>query len=210
MRELDFLPDWYPRVRRKKQVVLVQSWVSVAVVVIVGFVVLVKHRAVQSAQGGLAEIVVAMDHTRADLRRLDDLLKLEAEWRQRDEVLVKLGMHVESTRLLDMIEEIMPHEMAIIDMELSVEEAKVVSSSALSRAAEASAKDVPPDRRLKVRLKGVAPTDIDLYNFLNRLNEVKYFENIAMPYAKDRSDSGHVMREYEVTFAINLNAPAVN
>ena len=209
MRELDFLPDWYPRVRRKKRVVLMQSWVTVAVVVMAGLVVLVKQREVKSAQGQLSNIVIAMNETREDLRKLDDLLKLEAQWRQRDAVLIKLGMHVESTRLLDKIEEIMPNEMAILDMDMAVEEAKP-AASALARAAEAAAKDLPPDRRLKVRLKGVAPTDVDLANFLARLSGIAYFENVAMTYAKDRSESGHVMREYEVTFAINLNAPAVN
>lgn len=209
MRELEFLPDWYPRVRRKRAIVLAQSWATVGVIVIAGLVVLAKHRSVQTAQGHLSETVVAMDQTRTDLRKLDDLLKLEAQSRQRDAVLVKLGVHVESTRLLDKIEEMMPNEMAIIDMELAVEEAKP-NAGAPARAAEASAKDVLPDRRLKVRLKGVAPTDVDLANFLARLSGVTFFENVAMTYAKDRSEGGHVMREYEVTFAINLNAPAVN
>jgi hypothetical protein len=82
--------------------------------------------------------------------------------------------------------------------------------SALARAASATARNIPVDRRMNVRLRGVAPTDVDLAEFLKRLNEVPYFENVAGFNAKDRSENGHMMREYEITFAINLNAPAEN
>ncbi len=209
MRELEFLPDWYPRVRRKKSAVLVQSWATLGVVVIAGLCLLSKHGSVKSAQAGLADVVTAMDQTRDDLEKLDDLLKLEADGRQRDAVLIKLGMHVEATRLLEKIEDMMPREMAILDLDMTVDEAKP-TGSALSRAADAATKDVPPDRRLKVRLRGVAPTGVDLANFLKELSGVEFFENVALAGSKELTDRGHIMLDFEVTFAINLNAPAVN
>jgi hypothetical protein len=52
---------------------------------------------------------------------------------------------------------------------------------------------------------GVVPTDVDFASFLAKLSTVPYFENVAMIYAKDRSESGHVMREFEVTFTVSLN-----
>ena len=63
---------------------------------------------------------------------------------------------------------------------------------------------------MKIKLKGVTPTDVDLANFLGQLSSVPYFENILMTYAKDRTDTGHTMREFEVTFTMNLNAPQAN
>ena len=50
----------------------------------------------------------------------------------------------------------------------------------------------------------MVPTDVDLANFLAGLQNVPYFENVAMAYAKDRAENGHVMREFEVNFTIDL------
>jgi Tfp pilus assembly protein PilN len=171
--------------------------------------VVVKRGQVHAAEANLIQVVTAMDHTRTELEKLDDLLKLEAECRQRDQVLTKLGLHVESSRLVNKLAEVMPSDMAVLDLDIAIEQTKP-QASAIGRAAESAAKDVPPDRRMKVRLKGVAPTDVDLANFLRELSNVAFFDNVAMTYAKDRSDSGHVMREYEVTFSLNLNGAAVN
>ena len=63
---------------------------------------------------------------------------------------------------------------------------------------------------MKVKIQGVTPTDVDLANFLGALSSVSYFENIAMTYARDKGENGHIMREFEVTFSMNLNAPPAN
>jgi hypothetical protein len=59
---------------------------------------------------------------------------------------------------------------------------------------------------MKVKMIGVAPTDVDVMNFLTRLGDVPFFEQVYMTYAKDRPENGHVMREFEVTFCLNLNS----
>jgi hypothetical protein len=51
----------------------------------------------------------------------------------------------------------------------------------------------------------VAPSDVDLGDFLARLAGIPYFSDVAMGYSRDRTDSGHVMREFEVAFNINLD-----
>lgn len=209
MREIDFLPAWYPKVRRKRTMTIVQSWATIGLVAAASLWAFSKHQQVKAAQLQMTELSSAMDHTRSELRKLDKLLALQAQWKQRDQILTKLGLHVESTRLLQKLEEVMPREMAILELELSIDEARPLAG-ALARVASATVKNIPVDRRMNVRLRGVAPTDVDLAEFLKRLNEVPYFENVAGFNAKDRSESGHMMREYEVTFAINLNAPVEN
>jgi hypothetical protein len=208
--ELEFIPDWYPRTRRKRMAVIFQAWATLAVVLIASACVFAKHRSVRAAEGRLGEILASMNETREDLRKLDDLLKLEQQWRQRDQVLIKLGMHVESTRLIDKLEEVMPREMSVLELELTTDETKPQRSGTLARLVDITTPDLPPDRRMNVRLRGVAPTDVDLATFIMRLSDVPFFENVTPNYAKDRSDSGHLMREYEITFTLNLNAPAVN
>ena len=60
------------------------------------------------------------------------------------------------------------------------------------------------EHKLGVRLHGVAPSGIDVGNFLARLAGVNCFSNINPSYSRDRIIGGKIMREFEVAFTINL------
>jgi hypothetical protein len=85
-----------------------------------------------------------------------------------------------------------------------------VQLSAAERAGLKEGSRPPVDRRLRVRLQGVAPTDLELATFLTDLNQTSFFERPALTYVKERRESGHVLREFEVTFTINLNSPVAS
>jgi hypothetical protein len=61
------------------------------------------------------------------------------------------------------------------------------------------------DRKLKVKLVGIAPSDVEVANFLAGLTGRSFLDQVAMTYARDRVSDGRVMREFEVTFVINLS-----
>jgi len=61
-----------------------------------------------------------------------------------------------------------------------------------------------PESRLRLRLHGVAPTDVDLGEFLAKLQGKPFFKQIELTYIHDRLDSGHVMREFEIAFVMEL------
>jgi hypothetical protein len=64
------------------------------------------------------------------------------------------------------------------------------------------------DRRLKVVVDGVAPNDTQLATLLENLSKVKCFDNVAFAYFREgRSRDGHLLREFEFTFDMNLNQP---
>jgi hypothetical protein len=49
-----------------------------------------------------------------------------------------------------------------------------------------------------------------LSDFLTGLTQFKFLDQVSVMYAKDKMDSGHVLREFEVTFTMSLNQPVVN
>jgi Tfp pilus assembly protein PilN len=207
MRELEFLPEWYPQLRRRRRLVMVQGWVLIGLIVGIGMWTIAANRAVRKDEAKLVRLDAELSLSRAELEQLDELLALEKQLGKQEQILAKVGSHVEAARLLATLDEVMPPEMALVDLTFDTEDRVVPVTappgSRLSRAAAAA----PPviDRRLKVRLVGVAPTDVDLANFLARLTAKPFFEAIAMTYAKDRSDQGHLMREFEVLFSMDLN-----
>ena len=75
--------------------------------------------------------------------------------RQQARIIDKLGSHVESTRLCNLIESLMPPEMSLINVSFDMDERpRVVSTLASAMAVQQA--DQPMDRRLKVKLIGVS------------------------------------------------------
>ena len=100
---------------------------------------------------------------------------------------------------MDALDSLMPKQMSLTQLTLDNEEH--VDPSAIQQARGA---DAAVERRLKIRVQGVCPTDVDLANFMTQLAAVPYFESVNNTYARERTDNSRVMREFELTFNVNL------
>jgi Tfp pilus assembly protein PilN len=201
MRELEFLPAWYPTLRRKRRFVAMQAWLACAVLLALGLWMLLAERNVRSAEASLANLQGQLAQTDDQLHRLSELQSLKDQMSQQAEVVSRLGPHVPIARLINILQDAMPEDMAILDLSSQAQ----AQTKQVSTLAAASGSQPVLIRTQLVRLHGVAPSDVDLGNFLARLAGVPYFSDIAMTYSKDRVDSGRMMREFEVTFSIHLD-----
>ena len=71
-------------------------------------------------------------------------------------------------------------------------------------------KEKQVDRRLKIKLQGVTPNDDDLGNLFYGLTGKPFFDQVTVTYIREKLDSGHIFREFEMTFAMQLSQPAGN
>lgn len=207
MRELEFLPDWYPRLRRQRRMVILQAWIALVVVTGLAVWLTLARRNVRNAEAALDAFEVQVLQTETEKRQLDEQLRMKAQLELREQVVASLGFPVEMSRLLRTLDVIMPREMSLKDINCTTEEQVVAPQGAAL--AQATPQDKPRlDRRLKVRLVGVAPNDVDLANFLAGLTNYPFFEQISLVRADGTVDGGHAMREFEVTFSMSLNVVA--
>ena len=207
MRELEFLPSWYPQVRRRKRLVVLQIYMTVALVATLAVSTALSRRSVQAAEQALAQVEAKLTESRSELKALDELLALDTELVYRQEVLAKVGPHVDAARMIATLDEVMPADMAVLDLSFETEQPQPqapVTSLAGARAAQKSAQAPPPPKRVRVKLIGVAPTDVDIASFLTKLTAKPVFDSISMTRSKERPENGHVMREFEVTFGMEL------
>src|SRR5204863_7213326 len=128
---------WYPQIARGKRRLILQAYLSGIVAVALTLWVLLAHRNVQGAEGALTNLHGQMSQAQSDLAKLDELIHMQKQWRQQDEIIAKLGLHVESTRLLKALEASMPAEMSLLDISLVTEESVVQSAGAGLAAARA-------------------------------------------------------------------------
>ena len=205
MREPEFLPDWYPKVRKRKRTLALQAWITLILISGLGLWMLLVQRNVHAREVALGGLRTDLTQSETELQRLEDAQQLQRDLGKRDEIFLKIGRPIESTRVLTTIEQLMPKDMALLDLALEGEDAapKASGGSLAARAQQEKQKSQHAGK-LNFRMHGIAPTDVALAEFLAKLTAKPFFKQVELMYAHERIDSGHVMREFEVTFAMDL------
>lgn len=206
MRELDFLPKWYSQLQRRRRLLALQIWMSLLLIGGLGLSLFLVQRNQRGAAQALDSLQVQLTQTRSQLQQMDRLEELKRAWGQKAEVLRQLGVHVESARLVGKLSDAMPDSVSLLGLVSEAEETPVV----LSAAARAALKDPtkpPMERRLRVRLQGVAPTDVEMATFLTELTRVPFLDQVQLSFVRERPDPSQPLREFEITFVVDLNVP---
>jgi hypothetical protein len=205
VRELEFLPSWYPQVRRRKRLAILLAWMTLTIAVGLATWMVLARQNVSTAEQTLQQVDTRLVESRSELKALDELLLLDTQLGQQQEVLARVGPHVDAARLIATLDEVMPPDMAVLDLSFETERpAQQTSVSSLAGARAVQQTTLAPPRRVRVKLIGVAPTDVDIAHFLTGLTAKPVFDSIAMTRSRERPASGHVMREFEVTFGMVL------
>ena len=205
MREVEFLPAWYPQVRRRRRFVVLQAWMTLAVLIGLGAWMTLAGRNIREYQGRLNRIDGELTASRSELKIIEELMAGRREFVAQSQVLAKVGSHAEAARLLATLDEALPKSTALLELSLITEETHPVMTNGARAAQE---KERGMDRRLNVKLTGVAPTDVEVAGFLDKLTGKPFLEDVRMTGSKPRLEDGRVMREFEVYFSMNLNDPA--
>jgi len=204
MHELEFLPEWYPQSRRRKRIVLLQGYMTLLLAAGLGVWQLLAQRNTQTAAAALVGIDSQISQTHQEMHQLEEQVALKGQLLVQQQIVQKLGLPVEMSRLLYALDQQLPKEMSLTNISFDTQEQlKVVGTLT---AAHFATQGDNIDRRLHVRLDGIAPSDDDVANFLTGLSRVPFFDDVAMSYSRDHAGNGRVMREFEVTFSVNLNA----
>jgi Tfp pilus assembly protein PilN len=200
MRELEFLPVWYPKVRRQRHRVVLQLWLTGAVFFGLGLWMVLSERNVRGAESTIHMLQGQVTQADDQLRKLGELESLKRQLSQQAEVVLTLGPHISTSRIIDILDETMPPGMALLDLTVDTQ----LQERAAPALAVASGKAAPLSRHVIISLHGVTPNDADLGDFVARLSNVPHFSDTAPVYSKDRIESGHLMREFQVHCTIDL------
>ena len=205
MREVEFLPNWYPRARRRRRLLRLQGLSTAGLVCGMGvWLVFAQHNlsaasaANKSANGQLAQ-------SKLELQQLDEQLQLKQRLEVQRRIVSKLGLPVEMSRLITSIDHAMPPQMSLVELSIDTDEQLRSATPGVPNKNAAERADQPVDRRLQVKLKAIAPSEVDLANLLTALTNVPFFEAVQVGNSVDKSEKGHDMREFDVTFAMNLS-----
>ena len=187
MRELEFLPGWYPSLQRRKSAVAAQAWIALAVVLCMAAAAVAQrwqvHRQEQISLISSQQIA----QSAKQLAKLDELQQQQQQMHSRQDAIAALGANIDMTRLLGAITAAMPPDASLLELAVEV-------------------RDGSADQKLKVHLQGVAPSDADVAGLLVNLNTIPFFDRVEMTDVRDRLQSGRVQREFDVSFAVQASA----
>jgi hypothetical protein len=190
--------------------VALQAWVTLILMCGLGLWMLLVQRNVHAREIELDGLRTDLTQSETELARLEELLQLQRQLGQQDQIFNKIGRPVEVTKLITTLEQMMPTDMALLDLSLDTEEplrggyGGGGGFAAGGLAARAAREKEQENAKLRFRMRGVAPSDTDLGEFLHKLTGRPFFKSVELLYSHERQDRGHVMREFEITFVMEL------
>jgi len=187
--------------RRRRRFLIAQAWSCGILVFCLLLAWILLNQNLDRQRITLHGLDQQLARTNHDLQRLGEIESLTRQLQQQDNIVRRLGTYVPVARLIDVLADAMPPEMALLELQMTTQEQSVADpTQRLIRGAE-----VPIDHVLTLRVVGVAPSDLDLSTFIGNMERIPYFSDGQLANSQGRLDSGHVMREFDVSFTMDLD-----
>jgi len=208
MRELEFLPTWYPQMHRRRRMVRLQSYLMLAVGGGLGLWLFLVHNNIRGAQAYEADLGAELKVAITNCDSIDLRKKDLEDLSSRERMFAKLGIHVDMARLIRALDQAMPKDVALTGIEIDGEQSLAPQNAVQSRLVSPAESDAPVEHLLRVKVQGLAPTDVDVGNLMSELGTMKFIDQVAITHSWEKPDKGHLLREFELTFVIDLTSPS--
>jgi len=164
----------------------------------------VFHVRIQTARGELSMLEGRGDAMRQQLAMKESLEQELADLMIKRRIEEQLGRRVGTLDVLVELERVMPESMALTRLNMeTVEGAVPVSPVGENRSnrpvAEGGAKKQQVVKRVRLTLTGMAPTDVDVANFIGQLAGSRLFEDVNMGYARNVTFRSRSARQFQVS-----------
>jgi Tfp pilus assembly protein PilN len=208
MHNIDFLPRRIKEQRRKRRRRVRQGAIvcaCVAVLVAIGFV---RQESINQvhAEWQQLERQVRQVHSQLSLRE-----ELEKEWNQlvrKQQISEQFDTRLTARDVLAELGHRLPESMALTDLELEADSvlldpskpARVLNtSSGRPRTVAPPATRKQRITRIRLVITGLAPSDVDIANFVGQLASSPLFEDVNMGYTREIRFQGKTARQFKAT-----------
>ena len=205
MKEADFLPEWLRQQRARRRRLIRQGHLLAICVGCMALLTCVRQAWVSDARAALVGI---HERAKAQKRLIAKIPPLE---RQMADLLIKkqidgqLGSRTDCTAMLAELCHLMPRNMSLVSLELKPVEIRLEPDRPRKWTARRPVGEGPKRpaewlvRRVRVVLTGLAPTDVDVANFIGQLSASPLFENVNMGYVKTVRFRGRSARDFQAS-----------
>lgn len=208
MYDVDFLPDRIRQQRTRRRYLFRQGYLLAVCAVAMGALAYVRHGRLGKAQAELAALTERAGNLDRQVALIPTMERQMADLLIKKRIDEQLGSPADSTCVLAELCKVMPANIALISLELKTVEARVEPPGPAPRSGSRSAVVVPKKagdraearvRRVRLQIAGLAPTDVDVANFIGQLAASCLFEDVNMGYTKTVPFQGRTAREFQAT-----------
>ena len=209
MHDIDFLPRRIIIQRARRQRLVRDSYLVALCVVGLAALGYWRHDCLRQARAELQETSQRSQDVQTRLKILDSLEHQQAELMIKKRIADHLGSRVNTQDVMAELQRLLPTSMALSSLNLETMEVRVPvtrsKSGRTNTSLRVSPAGVQPRKeerslyRVRLVLTGLAPTDVDVANFIGQLAASRLFEDVTMGYAKTVSFRGRSAREFRAS-----------
>lgn len=208
MNSVEFLPERIKQHRRRRGRLIRRG--TLMVMCLGGLALLSVYR-----QGQISQVraeAAGLDAQTVALKQ--EIAKIGPLEQQMGDLLIKkrideeLGSRTDCTAVLAELCRLLPQNMAMVSLDMKTVEMKlearggpaaINTSLAPVAAGTAPPAEAGPVKRVRLVITGLAPSDVDVANFIGQLSACPLLEDLNMGYAKNVVFRGQPAREFQAT-----------
>ncbi|MHC4562575.1 MAG: PilN domain-containing protein [Planctomycetota bacterium] len=204
MRPVDFLPE---RIRiqqaRRRSLIRQACMLGVCLLALVALGYLRQGR-VSRAQAELGLLRQRSVNMQAQIATRAMLEAEQAELMVKQRIDEHLGTRVNVLDVLGELQNVMSNRLSLTELtiealEITTQIERIGNAPRSVHSPIGAGADVYVSRRIQLAMKGLAPTDIDVANFIGQLASSPLFEDVNMGYSKAIIHKDHEAREFQAS-----------
>ena len=195
MREIDFLPDRVKAQRDRRRRLTVQGYLMVLCLAGLAVLGYMFHLRVAKAQAELGLLTSRGDAMKRQLALRDTMEVQLSDLMIKKRIEEQLGRRVGTLDVLGELQRVLPESMTLTNLAMETVEIRMPTNRPGHAAGEAD----KPVKRVRLVLTGMAPSDVDVANFIGQLAGSKVFEDVNMGYARNITFRSRTARKFQAS-----------
>lgn len=209
MVKIDFVPNDYIQQRRSSRANFMYLILFVAFMVVVGVTFSIIKIRQQAAQSALVAVNAKMAEAQEQITQLEELQIKGKTMMRTMAMTAELLEPVPKSVILACLTNNLPSGVSLLELKLTVKEAKPSASKSASAsqyqaASAAGGIAVSKEKILEthIEIKGIAPSDIEVANYIAQLGDSILLTNVALVESKEHKIDKTKFREFKLTAVV--------
>lgn len=211
--EIDFLPASYHKLQKRHKKRAWNRFIVIAFIGLAGLGAFAQWRIESKLETERDKVLAQANRLTASPRKAEDLKKQIAELDLQADLVTQLSVRARLSQLLNSLSGARPEYVRLLEVQTKFEKLEVIKSPSSKRRKkkQEAKKDVNPfeadllriretagQQALYTTLRGVAPDDLAVSQFLSKLQETKHFQSIVLLYSDEYQFGEFKLRNFGV------------
>jgi len=206
MKNVDFLPEQMRVQRARRQRVVRQVYLLALCALGLALLGYLRQGRVRKANAELAMLNERACSVNQQLAKRNELEQQLAELMITKRIEEHIGSRVNALDVMSELGRLLPKSIFLTSMNIETMDVRIPVSSTEMQSSENRAviagspqKKERIVKRVRLVITGLAPTDVDVANFIGQLSASPLFEDVNMGYARNMTFNGRAAREFQAS-----------